>query len=107
MLDGETAAPPTRVLKHAAAAASPGSVVWIERLGQSPVMAGNSWVDDDWSRDWLFWAGAGVPTVVVAASVALTEVPVWRLVVAWLGLFAVTVAVLGFVRTARRAYLER
>lgn len=69
-------------------------------------MAGNSWIDDDWWRDWLFWIGVTIATASIALSIALTDAPVWRLVVGWLGSFAVAVAALGFVRTAWRAYRE-
>jgi uncharacterized membrane protein YdcZ (DUF606 family) len=70
-------------------------------------MAENSWIDENWSRDWLFWLGVGVATVTTALSVALTDAPVWRLIVGCLGSFALTVAVIGFARTAWRAYREQ
>lgn len=67
-------------------------------------MSENSWIDDDWSHDWLFWLGAVVAAVGTALSVALTDTPTWGLIVGALGLFAFTVAVAGFVRTAHRSY---
>jgi hypothetical protein len=33
-------------------------------------MGENSWIDDDWSHDWLFWVGALVAAVGTALSVA-------------------------------------
>lgn len=67
-------------------------------------MAGNSWINDNWSRDWLFWLGACAATAITALSITVTDASVWRLIVGWLTTFAVTVATVGFLRTAWRAY---
>ena len=67
---------------------------------------GNRWVDEVWWRDWLFWVGAVVASAPTALAVAETDAPAWRLFIAWWCVFGIVVAVLGFVRTAWRAYRE-
>lgn len=67
-------------------------------------MADNRWIDEDWSHDWLFWLSVVVALTGLVLSVALTDAPAWRLATGTLGLFGFTVCVVGFARTAWRAY---
>lgn len=68
-------------------------------------MSGNSWIDDEWWRDSLFWAGAAISGVGVLLAIVLTDAPAWLSAIAGCGLFSIVVATLGFVRTSRRSYL--
>jgi hypothetical protein len=69
-------------------------------------MSKNSWIDDDWSRDWLFWVGVATAALGVVLSIAYTDASAWALVLGGAGLFAFTVATAGFVRTAYRAFRD-
>ncbi|WP_210504047.1 hypothetical protein [Nocardioides xinjiangensis] len=69
-------------------------------------MSRNFWIDDDWWRDWLFWVGAVAAGTAAALSLAITDRSMWTVALGALTSSALTVAVLGFVRTAYRSYRE-
>lgn len=69
-------------------------------------MSKNFWIDDNWSRDRLFWVGAVAAVIGVALVLWSTDTNAWAVLIGGLTFFAFTVASLGFIRTAVRAYRE-
>ena len=69
-------------------------------------MSRNLWVDEDFRRDWLFWAGVLVASGAVARAIAVDDHPWWALTLGWLSCFSATVGVVGFLRTVVRGYRD-
>lgn len=72
-------------------------------MPRAPGQRSLRWVDEQWWRDWLFWAACLVSTVVLLSQLG-QDIAWWRYALGWVAVAAFATGVLGFLREVVRGF---